>query len=116
MGSDARNYESEQAFSRLIDNVSTETSWNREPTLGLNRITPMFSATPEERVWVSWFDRDRQTYFFRTRCTLEKTPQSARLGTVLFVARFSEGLSMSLSVSQLNARVISRSVIVFFCE
>lgn len=69
MGSYARDYEAASIFRALIDDVSQKTGWNPAPTLGTNWTTPIYSIMPEERVWVSWYDTQRQSYFFRTRCT-----------------------------------------------
>lgn len=69
MGSYARDYEAASIFKALIDDVSERTGWNPAPTLGSNWTTPIYSMMPEERVWVSWYDIERQSYFFRTRCT-----------------------------------------------
>lgn len=69
MGSYARDYEEASIFKALIDGVSQRTGWNPAPTLGTNWTTPIYSMIPEERVWVSWYDIERQSYLFRTRCT-----------------------------------------------
>lgn len=69
MGSYARDYEAASIFRALIDDVSQRTGWNPASTLGTNWATPVYSNMPEERIWVSWYDIERQSYFFRTRCT-----------------------------------------------
>lgn len=90
MGSYARDYEAASVFKALIDIVSQETGWNPAPTLGTNWTTPIYSMMPEERVWVSWYDIERQSYFFRTRCTIHFfkpdrsfKPATTKKGTVI---------------------------------
>lgn len=62
MGSYARDYETADIFKNLIDGVSAATGWNPAPTLGCNCPTPVFSYMPEDRVWISWYDTERQHY------------------------------------------------------
>jgi hypothetical protein len=103
MGSYARDYEAASAFRALIEDVSQRTGWNPAPTLGTNWTTPIYSMMPEERVWVSWYDIERQSYFFRTRCTTHYyspdrvlKPQTTKKGTV--TAR-PPGTSLCLNIS-----------------
>ncbi|KAG8163583.1 hypothetical protein KVR01_006880 [Diaporthe batatas] len=103
MGSYARDYEAASAFRALIDKVSQKTGWSPAPTLGTNWTTPIYSMMPEERVWVSWYDIARQSYFFRTRCTThyyspDRTlkPKTTKKGTV--TAR-GPGTSLCLNIS-----------------
>lgn len=79
MGSYARDYEAASIFKGLIDQVAEQTGWNPAPVLGTNWTTPIFSAMPEDRVWVSWYDTERRSYFFRTRCTIFRDRQNSRL-------------------------------------
>jgi hypothetical protein len=94
MASYARDYEAASSFRSLIEEVSQKTGWNPASTLGTNWTTPIYSMMPEERVWVSWYDIERQSYFFRTRCTTicqnpDPTPktQTTKKGTVIARAR-----------------------------
>lgn len=103
MGSFARDYEAASVFKTLIDDVSQRTGWNPASTLGTNWATPIYSMMPEERVWVSWYDIERQSYFFRTRCTIHfmrpdpaLKPVTTKKGTV--TARGS-GLSLAVRIS-----------------
>lgn len=70
MGSYARDYEASSVFRKLIDEVASTTGWDPAPTVGTNWVTPIFSAMPEDRVWVSWYNADRKAWIFRTRCTI----------------------------------------------
>lgn len=104
MGSYARDYEAASAFRGLIDEISQKTGWSPAPTLGTNWTTPVYSMMPEERVWVSWYDIARQSYFFRTRCTIHShipdrslKPQTTKKGSV--VAR-GPGTQLALLISQ----------------
>lgn len=84
LGSYARDYESAAIFKRFIDEVSIQTTWNPEPTLGMNWTTPIFSQMFWERAWVSWYDRDRQSWIFRTRCTLVNTHKKGKKDILYF--------------------------------
>lgn len=113
MGSYARDYEAASVFKALIDDVSQRTGWNPAPTLGTNWTTPIYSMMPEERVWVSWYDIERQSYFFRTRCTVhfcneDRTlkPLTTKKGTV---TPRGSGTTLSIRISGRHM-VIPRAV------
>lgn len=84
LGSYARDYESAAIFRKFIDEVSRRTGWNPEPTLGMNWTTPIFSQMFWERAWISWYDRDRQSWVFRTRCTLVNTHKKGKKDILYF--------------------------------
>lgn len=73
MGSYVGGYEAASVFKGLIDHVAKNTGWCPAPVLGTNWTTPIFSAMPEDRSWVAWYDTERNSYFFRTRCTIFRT-------------------------------------------
>lgn len=77
MGSFARDHEAASIFRQLMDQVATRTGWRPERTLGTNWTTPIFSAMPEDRAWIAWYDKERQSYFFRSRCTIYADKRSS---------------------------------------
>ncbi|KAJ4011461.1 hypothetical protein NW752_008460 [Fusarium irregulare] len=67
IGSYALDYDACLAFSGLMREVSQRTGWNPGRTYGVNWHTPICTHPRADSQWTSWYDRNDETYVYRTR-------------------------------------------------
>lgn len=100
----------------LMEEVRQRTGWSPKRLLGLNWLTPALEGSQmDEKIWISWYDPDRQAYLYRCRCRVTLR-REGREGYVLFrgshaitipddilkVANFTHGDPISMHVELQN--------------
>lgn len=89
------DFQSAKVFSKIIDNVKTQTGWRPMQIVGCNWQTPIIQCLNQEITWSSWFDHEKGIKVFRCRRRLfiekkkDGTPDSgsirASTGSDLFI-------------------------------